>query len=55
MPKTAFKIGLSYLEREPRIIYWKVVAGDYRLSDIQRYDLVYDQHDLNIRGIKEIL
>ena len=30
-------------------INWKVIAGETRLSWIQRYDLILDQKDLDLR------
>ena len=35
----------------PRKIYWEIVAGEGPLSDIQSFDIVYDEKDLKIRGI----
>ncbi len=39
----------------PRKIYWKtIVPENAKLSEIQKYDLVYDQKDLRMRQIKNI-
>ena len=43
--------GLSYLDRRPRRINWEVVAGNPYLSLTERYDLIYDDYDLKIRGL----
>ena len=37
----------------PRKIFWKHIAGP-KLTEIQKYDIVYDNYDLKIRKIKEI-
>lgn len=44
---------LRYLELKPKTIYWKVVAPNgYRLNPLQDHDLIYDDKDLKIRGLK---
>jgi hypothetical protein len=43
------KLGLTYLNRKPKVIRWKVVAGP-PLTPIQSYDVVFDAYDLKIRG-----
>lgn len=35
----------------PKKIFWKVIAGP-PLSEIQSYDIVYDEKDLRIRGME---
>lgn len=39
----------------PRTIYWKVVAGNRRLTVLEDHDLVFDSYDLKIRKIERIL
>ncbi len=43
--------GLNYLKTKPRRIHWEVIAGNPYLSPTERYDVVYDDYDLKIRGL----
>jgi len=45
---------VDYILDKPKRINWVVIAGP-GLSPIQSYDLVFDDYDLKIRQIKEIL
>lgn len=45
------KVVTNYLLNKPKKINWKVIAGP-ELSAIQQYDLVFDDYDLKIRGLK---
>lgn len=45
-------LNLDYLRNQPKTIYWRVIAGS-GLSDIQSYDLVFDDYDLKIRQIEK--
>lgn len=35
----------------PRMIWWKVVAGDFKLTPIMDHDIVFDNYDLKIRRL----
>lgn len=48
--KPKIKVNLDYLHNPPKKIYWEVVAG-YRPSEIQMYDIVFDDIDYKIRGL----
>ncbi len=41
--------NLDYLQNRPKKLHWKVVAGPDNLSFYQKYDLIFDLHDLKIR------
>ena len=43
----------------PQKIYWKIIKDGYdkhgkikKLSVLQEYDIIFDEHDLNIRKLK---
>lgn len=42
-------------EGYPKTIYWKVIAGNRRLSVLEDHDIVFDDYDLKIRRITEVL
>ncbi len=44
---------LRYLNNKPQRINWRVVteAPGKTLSHYESYDLVFDKHDLKIRGL----
>ena len=35
----------------PKKIFWKIITGppDFKLSILQEYDLIFDEHDFKIR------
>lgn len=44
--------NLSYLNNSPKKVNWKIVAGSGReLSEYEKYDLIFDEHDLKIRRL----
>ena len=45
------KNALNYIYNTPKTIRWRVIAGG-ELSEIQSYDLVYDNYDLKIRQLE---
>lgn len=45
------KHDLRYLQNKPKIIRWKVVAGNRQLSYYESYDLIFDKYDLQIRKL----
>lgn len=49
--KTLYDDNLRYLYSSPKKLNWKIVVGPprYELSDIQKYDLIFDTRDLKIR------
>ncbi len=47
------KLDMNYLLNKPKKIGWKVIAGG-KLSQIQRYDLIFDDYDLKIRQLEHI-
>src|SRR5258708_9734388 len=53
MRKTIKQTGLDYLHEKPVIINWKVIAGppNVKLSVLQDHDWIFDQKDLDIRGM----
>lgn len=44
---------LSYLLNKPKFIRWYVVAGTRELNFYEAYDVIFDDHDLKIRGINK--
>lgn len=46
--------NLHYLYNTPKIVYWKVVAGNRELSTYERYDLIFDDYDYKIRKITRV-
>lgn len=36
-------------KNDPKTIYWRVVAGNRRLSVLEDHDLIFDDYDLKIR------
>ena len=42
---------LDYLYLKPRRIWWKHIVGP-KLTELQESDLVYDEYDFKIRGIR---
>jgi len=53
MRKTIAQTGLEYLNRKPKNINWKIIAGPpgSKLSVLQDHDLIFDQKDLDIRRL----
>ena len=53
MKKTIRQTGLDYLNNKPVNINWKIVAGPpgRKLSVLEDHDLIFDQRDLDIRGL----
>ena len=45
------KWNLDYLKNKPKKVYWKVVAGERKLSYYESFDLVFDKYDSKIRGL----
>lgn len=44
--------NLNYLQNKPWKIWWKAVApAGAKLSQLQEYDLIFDDYDLKIRKI----
>ena len=44
--------NLNYLMNKPTKIWWKVIAPKgAKLSQLQEYDLVFDDYDLKIRKL----
>jgi len=39
----------------PRTIYWKIIAGNRKLTVLEDHDLIFDNYDLKIRKIDKIL
>jgi len=44
------KYDLEYLQKKPKVIRWEVVAGNPYLSPTERYDVIFDDYDMKIRG-----
>lgn len=47
------KYDLNYLLNKPKTIKWEIIAGDRELSYYEAYDLVFDDYDLKLRGLKK--
>jgi hypothetical protein len=45
------KYDLKYLNKKPKRIFWEKIAGDRYLEPTERYDVVFDDYDLKIRGL----
>jgi hypothetical protein len=45
------KYDLTYLLNKPTKIWWKVIAGERKLSILEEYDLIFDDYDRRIRKL----
>jgi hypothetical protein len=43
---------LNYLNNRPARINWEVVAGNRQLNYYESYDLLFDDKDFKIRGLR---
>ena len=39
----------------PKTIYYKIIAGNRRLSILEETDIIFDEYDLKIRKIEKVL
>lgn len=50
------RLNLNYLNNKPYRIWWKVIAPKgAKLSILQESDLIYDNYDLNIRKLTNVV